>query len=327
MPKVSVIVPVYKVEKYIERCARSLFEQTLDDMEFIFINDCTPDKSMRVLESILEEYPTRQSQVMVLNHIKNTGQSGARRDGMRVATGDFIIHCDADDWVDLDMYEKMYARAIESSADAVCCDMVMEFAESQTYLKYNSDVSDHQLMYNCLAPISVEYCSMCNRLISKKIYDKYSLEPFVGVNMWDDVGLSIRFRYYIQNCVVINKSFYHYNRLNENSTTRRPALGRIQEQIECARQLETFFANERMINQYSDFISLVKLVAKDDLFQIDMNLWRKIFPETRKEIAVLKIQHFPNRKLVKMQFVAFWGYLAIFCLEIVRLFKTKADSI
>lgn len=324
MPKVSVIVPVYKVEQYIERCVRSLFEQTLDDIEYIFVNDCTPDKSVQLLHTILENYPKRQRQVVILNHSVNTGQSGARRDGMKVASGDFIIHCDADDWVDLDMYEKMYKKAIESNADAVCCDMVMEFAESQKYLQYVNCFSDHQLMYDCIAPISVEYCSMCNRLISRKVYDKYSIAPFEGVNMWDDVGLSIRFRYYIQNCAVINKPFYHYNRQNENSTTRRPVLGRIQEQIECAKQLEAFFISEGALSQYTRFISLVKLVAKDDLFQIDMDLWRKTFPETRKLVNLLKIQNYSQRTLLKMQLVCYLGLFGMRCLEIGRKLKRKS---
>lgn len=305
MPKVSVIVPVYKVEKYIERCVRSLFGQTLDDIEYIFVNDCTPDASMEVLQNVLEEYPVRKSQVKILNHTVNTGQSGARRDGMRMATGDFIIHCDADDWVELDMYEKMYRKAVDDGADAVCCDMVMEEKDSQKHLIYNNLFSDDKLMYACVAPISVVYCSMCNRLISRKIYDQYSIEPFPGVNMWDDVGLSIRFRYYIRKSVVINESLYHYNRQNDNSTTRRPVLSRIQEQIECAKKLELFFTEENESKRYGKFISLVKQVAKIDLFYVDLDLWRNTFPETRKDIGILK--QCSKWMRVKMQIVAYGG--------------------
>ena len=68
MPKVSVCVPIYNVEKYIEKCVRSLFEQTLDDIEYIFVNDCTPDKSMDILRRVLVEYPQRQEQVKVIDH-------------------------------------------------------------------------------------------------------------------------------------------------------------------------------------------------------------------------------------------------------------------
>lgn len=322
MPKVSVIIPVYKAELYIEKCARTLFEQTLDAIEYIFVNDCTPDSSFQILNRVLKEYPSRQPQVKMLNHSINTGQSGARRDGMKLATGDYIIHCDADDWVELDMYEKMYYKALETGADAVCCDMVMEFSQSQTYLKYNSDFSDHQLMRDCIAPISVEYCSMCNRLISRNIFDQYAIEPFEGVNMWDDVGLSIRLRYYIKKNVVINEPLYHYNGQNENSTTRRPVLGRVQEQIECARRLATFFRQEDVSTEYNLFVSLIKLIAKDNLFYIDMELWRRTFPETNKYIHVLKC-HFSKHARIKRQIVAYGGFCGVLLLRVRTMLKHK----
>ena len=81
MPKVSVIIPVYGVEKYIERCARSLFEQTLDDIEYLFIDDCTPDKSVDILKHVLEEYPQRKSQVVIHRMEKNSGQAAVRKWG------------------------------------------------------------------------------------------------------------------------------------------------------------------------------------------------------------------------------------------------------
>ena len=77
MPKVSVIIPIYGVEKYIERCARSLFEQTLDDIEFVFVNDCTQDKSMEVLQTIIDKYPNRKGQVRIVHHEVNKGKGRA----------------------------------------------------------------------------------------------------------------------------------------------------------------------------------------------------------------------------------------------------------
>lgn len=318
MPKVSVIIPVYKVESYIERCARSLFEQTLDDIEYIFVNDCTPDNSMQVLDSILQDYPNRVNHVRIINHTVNTGQSGSRRDGMLVASGDYVIHCDADDWVDVEMYEEMYNAAIETGADSVTCDMVMEFGESYQILKYNNSYDDHRLMYDCIAPISVEYCSMCNRLISMRVFDLYSVQPFEGVNMWDDVGLSIRLRYYCCNNAVINKPYYHYNRQNEVSTTRRPVFDRINEQLQCARQLENFFVKEGVSNKYHRFISLIKLASKLDLFYWDAELWRVIFAETHRDIYLLKSQC--NFKTIIL------CYLYAYCeriMKIVMKFKNR----
>jgi glycosyltransferase involved in cell wall biosynthesis len=82
-PFVSVIVPIYDVEPFFERCLRSLFEQTLDNVEYIFINDCTPDNSMLLLNKMLEEYPYRREQVRIITHEHNKGLGSARKAGMK----------------------------------------------------------------------------------------------------------------------------------------------------------------------------------------------------------------------------------------------------
>ena len=118
--KVSIGIPVYAVEKYIERCARSLFEQTMQEgIEFIFVNNCTPDRSIEILKQVLEEYPHRKEQVKILHHDQNRGLVAARKTALAAACGDYIIHCDSDDWVELDMYEAMYSTAVKNDADVV----------------------------------------------------------------------------------------------------------------------------------------------------------------------------------------------------------------
>ena len=306
MYKVSIVIPVYNAGPYIERCARSLFEQTLDRLEYIFVNDCTPDNSMEVLMSVIEEYPERKEHVKIINHEKNTGQSGARKDGMAIASGEFIIHCDADDWVNLDAYERMYNKAIEDNVEAVCCDMAMEFVGSTTVLKPDNRYDDHKLMYDCIAPISVEYMSMCNRLISRKVFERHTVEPFKDVNMWDDVGLSIRLRYYIRSTSVINEPFYHYNRMNEVSTTRRPLMDRIREQLLCIRHIEDFFKEENASEEYKDFISFLQIHTADELFRVDVESWLSIFKSERK--TLWKIRHFYRRHLlIKYYIVSYTG--------------------
>ena len=125
MPKLSVIVPIYGVEKYIERCARSLFEQTLEDIEYIFIDDCTLDKSIGILKRLIEEYRTslkeKNYSVTIEKMPKNTGLPGVRKYGIQLATGEYVIHCDSDDWVDFDMYRLMYEKAKADDADVVSC--------------------------------------------------------------------------------------------------------------------------------------------------------------------------------------------------------------
>ena len=94
MPLVSEIVLVYKVEQYIERCVRSLMEQTFDDIEFIFVNDCTPDKSMDILRRVIEDYPARIPQIRIIENEVNRGAAASRNIGLDAATGDYIIFTD-----------------------------------------------------------------------------------------------------------------------------------------------------------------------------------------------------------------------------------------
>ena len=122
---VSVVVPVFGVEKYIERCARSLFEQTLPEMEFIFVDDCTKDRSIEILERVLEEYPHRHGQIHIVHHENNKGLPQARKTGIQLAKGQYIAHCDSDDWVDRDMYRSMYNVARCKNADIVFCDFLL----------------------------------------------------------------------------------------------------------------------------------------------------------------------------------------------------------
>ncbi|MBR1792919.1 MAG: glycosyltransferase family 2 protein, partial [Bacteroidales bacterium] len=106
IPLVSVIVPVYNVEKYIGRCAESLMKQTLQNMEFIFVDDCSPDESIEVLNQVIQRYPNRAHQVKIVRHDRNQGFPFARSSGIKPAEGEYVAHCDSDDWVDTGIYQK-----------------------------------------------------------------------------------------------------------------------------------------------------------------------------------------------------------------------------
>ena len=106
----------------------------LDDIEYFFVNDCSPDKSIEVLERILEEYPHRKHQVRILHHDKNKGLTSTRNTGLVAATGEYIAHCDSDDWVEPNMYETLYNKAKEEKADVVYCNFNM-YSHSSTRIE------------------------------------------------------------------------------------------------------------------------------------------------------------------------------------------------
>ena len=132
--KVSVIIPVFNVRNFIERCARSHFEQTLEDIEYIFVDDASPDDSVDILKACIERYPERKEQVRILVHEQNQGLPAARNTGLAVATGEYVFHCDSDDFVEKDMLEEMYGAAKEKDADMVYCNFYLSFEKNERYL-------------------------------------------------------------------------------------------------------------------------------------------------------------------------------------------------
>ena len=117
--KVSVIIPIYNVKSFIGRCAATLMQQTLDEVEYIFVNDATPDESMDVLKSTLQQYPERLQQVKILTHEINKGLPEARNTGLKIATGKYIYHCDSDDFMEPNTLKQLYETAEREKADYV----------------------------------------------------------------------------------------------------------------------------------------------------------------------------------------------------------------
>lgn len=219
MPKVSVIVPVYGVEQYIERCARSLFEQTLEDIEFIFVDDCTPDKSIEILKNVLEDYPLRKDQVKIVSHEKNMGLPIARQSGLKVASGDYVIHCDSDDWVDVTMYEKMYNKAIEEDADMVVCDYIVTDGEStQNIVKACHSVKPFEFLENML--FQRDPWSHCNKLFKKTAY--YNVTFPTGA-MGEDMAITLQLLWNCNYLSYINEPLYYYY-YNFNSITKKVSI-------------------------------------------------------------------------------------------------------
>lgn len=115
MAQVSVIIPVYNTEKYLQKCLDSVCNQTLKDIEIICVNDCSPDNSL----AVLQEYAKNDNRIKLINFTENKGAAAARNAGIDATTGEYIGFVDSDDFVDLDFYEKLYSKAKETDADAV----------------------------------------------------------------------------------------------------------------------------------------------------------------------------------------------------------------
>lgn len=210
-PKVSIIIPVYKAEKYIERCVRTLFGQTLDELEYIFVDDCSPDRSIEVMERVLKEYPDRKPQVKVIRHDINRGVSQSRQDGVDAASGEYIIHCDPDDWVEPDMYEQLYTKAKETVADIVICDFNdISNGKSNRINQKPQELTNISLLKS-ISGISKKniHGALWNKLIKSHLYRNLKFPK--GINFCEDVCVLFQL---LQNdslkIAYLNKSFYNY---------------------------------------------------------------------------------------------------------------------
>ena len=272
MPKVSIIVPIYNVEKYIARCARSLFEQTLDDIEYIFVNDCTPDNSIEILKSILDEYPQRAQFVQIINHETNKGLTKTRNTGLSIARGDYIAHCDSDDWVDVDMYRRLYCQAIESNSDIVYSDIYLAHEnklERYNSVCYNKDKTELLKNY-----ISTKWTSLVNMIVKRSIYVDNKLNSPEHICYCEDFWLSVRLFYYASKITKVNEPFYYYYQCNNSSIMHNLSCYN-GDDMNCYLETIDFFERHGDLDSYEKSMSWRVLNA----FHFDM-----YFPDKHKRI-------------------------------------------
>lgn len=227
MPEVSIIIPVYNVEQYIERCARSLFEQTETDLEFIFVNDCTPDSSMQILNDVIKDYPSRKNHIKILENEKNLGVAETRFKGIMEASGEYIIHCDSDDWVDRDMYRILYEKAKAENLDIVWCDFYRTDGITNKYDKQNTLQEKSYVLKNIL--IAKKMGSLCNHLVKHSLLLEHQyIEPISS--FMEDVVLLVQYFYYSNKIGYVNQPLYYYYENIEsisNSDTKDKTLNQV----------------------------------------------------------------------------------------------------
>lgn len=286
MPKVSVIITIYNREKYIEDCARSLFEQTLDEVEFLFVDDASTDNSVMILRKLLDNYPKRKSMTRILILEKNGGRALARQTGIDNVTGEYVIHVDSDDWVDKDMLEQLYQTAYEKNADIVGCDLTHEYGNCQRIFKqnYSGDVDEdiRRLLNGKIFP------SLCTSLTRTSLIRDNDITFPQGIDTGEDLLFNLHLYLHANRVVGLDAPFYHY-RHTEDSGSFKLTEKSINSLIEVARRIEVLMRDtgnyEKFENeiQYRKFYMKCTLISEFDN-QAYYKLWLKLFPETHKYI-------------------------------------------
>lgn len=205
MAKVSVIVPVYNVEKYLKRCLDSLINQTLSDIDIICINDGSKDSSLQ----ILEQYAQKDSRIVIYNQ-ENSGLSVARNTGLEHASGEYIGFVDSDDWVDLDFYEKLYNSAKNNNADIAVADFIREHPNKKPKrLKLKEEkiytTPEDKFM---ICKVHREGC-VWNKIYRTEFIKSINLK-FVPKMYYEDRDFTIRSLYFSKKLVTTPNTYYRY---------------------------------------------------------------------------------------------------------------------
>ncbi len=228
MAKVSIVIPVYNVEKYIKQCLNSFISQTFDDIEIILIDD----KSFDRCPEICDEYAARDERVVVLHHEQNNGTNGAIVSGLKLATSDYIMFADSDDFVATDYVETFYSSITKNKVDCVSSGYT-EYYEKETrpvYRAFDKTYSKQEIETLLINPFYQDIESISKTFGASrwaKIYNTEKLrKASKGVNpnliMGEDLDLNIRFLMLCDSVHTISDySGYYYRCLREQSTTNR----------------------------------------------------------------------------------------------------------
>ena len=336
-PAVSVIVPIYNSGKYIEKCSRSLFGQTLDDIEYIFINDCTPDNSMQILDRIIKEHPDRQPRIKIFNNKENLSTSATRNIGIDNATGDYIIHCDSDDWIEPEMYEDLYKKAISNDSDIVYCGHYYIVNNRQFPIIQDCITDKNEVIKALLNWSPAISCFLMTKLVKRDLYIKNNIRFPSEFNIFEDLATVVRFFYYSTGIAYLPKPYYYYY-LKDSSISRSGANKTfkddspfIKDSINAQSFIHDFFKSQNALGLFQREINHSKLSCKSVILAAAQNRkkWIGLFPESNRNISSVPR---PITTKIALRFAAadsVTGYnLTIFIhktlLRIIRLFNKGA---
>jgi glycosyltransferase involved in cell wall biosynthesis len=274
--------------------------QTHENIEYVFVNDCTPDDSIEKLQKVIEQYPERKPFVKIINNRINKGTSASRQVGIDNSTGKYIQLVDNDDWIEPDMVETMYKKAEQEQADIVVCDFVIEKRNSKEY--HHDFVPDNNSDYFIyILKNEVCYGYIWTKLIRREFFELPDCR-FVDELCWlDDWFALIRISFYAKKIIKIDKSFYHYNRTNINAQTAQRTEWHFKSCIVFFQKLEDFLQNKKIFEKNFDIFDFLKVDFKVLLItHINSYKLRKKYAYLYRDIEMKYINnfHFKSEKLI-----------------------------
>ena len=244
---ISIIVPVYNVEKYLHHCIDSILAQTYIDFELLLINDGSTDRS----NEICDEYAMKDSRIRVF-HKDNEGVSKARNWGLDNANGEWITFVDSDDWVRNDFLQKRLELALEEDADITYCDVEYVYSTHNQYCNTASQFEGKVATVNSWILSRTTYSPIL--LVKKSLFDKHNLRYIEGLHFGEDFDLIIKLVMYANKVSHVKEALYYYNKQNDGSAMTKLHLYRDELQTVYVDLIDTF-KKEGIYTQCLEMIS------------------------------------------------------------------------
>ena len=304
--KVSVCVPIYNVSAYIERCARSLFEQSCREVEYIFVDDCSPDNSVEILQRIISEYTECAPKVRIIRHEQNRGLAVARNTAVREATGEYIIHVDSDDcFAHNAVIENMLLKAEETDADIVEADYVVLTRNGEINCK---NIRNYQSKKKLLADVICKrtQITIWTKLIRRKLYMEHDISVPDNLNNGEDYVTLPRLMYYANRVEHIDDYTYCYNLTNVTSfSSNRRNWDNLRSMVRANRFLLCFFSSVLpLMNKYVEAMYL-----ETKAYHLLYSMTKQELCETRRFFSDCRYRYFWGMR---------WKYQIVLILNLLR---------
>lgn len=327
---VSIGIPMFNAEKYIEICAKSLFEQTLDEIEFVFVDDCSTDTTIKKLQDIISLYPRRAKNIKLIKHEHNKGVAGARNTCIENFSGEYIGWCDADDSVDVSMFKKLYDTAKQNDADIVYCDFVFGYGHDYKIFHEPSFLSAQEAMLAWLSGNGTTSV-MWNKLTRRSLYVQYNIKCHEGYNYAEDAVVTYPL-YAVANKVVhLQEALYSYtiNPMSMGAIVDKNKLSEAYRQMDGNCQvIQNFLARIKIDVKFPKEYNWWLLRLKSSILYKERNIskWRSTYPGSHKYLlnhpTLSKNEIIVEWCLLHHMPILFW--FKYYISRIIKIVKKKA---
>lgn len=257
-PQISIIIPIYNVERYLRQCIDSILAQTFTDFELLLIDDGSPDGC----PAICDEYAEKDARIRVF-HKQNGGVTSARNKGLNNANGNWIIYIDGDDWIEPTYVEELYNAAINNEADIAICGFRFVYEDGSSVIEHPT-IWDDNKQASLNRYIASIWTTACGTIQKSSLYKDNGVQSPKDLTFCEDFHLMVRLCYFANKVVSINRPLYNYRQRSSsivhslNDKTWRDELSTYLDIID-------FFRNQGELETYKKVMAWRTLKAAQDM--------------------------------------------------------------